>query len=193
MFTEPFIQDKLNKEAGWIEVITGPMFSGKTEELMRRVRRARIANQNIEIFKPEIDSRYDKVKVVSHDESSMESKVVKSPIKILDQSSKAEVVAIDEIQFFDLEIIEITKELANNGKRVIVAGLDKDYLGKPFGPVPGLMTTSEFVTKLHAICVKCGGLASFSFRVKPSSEKILLGATEEYEARCRNCFYAENA
>lgn len=192
MFTEPFIQDKRKEEAGWIEVITGPMFSGKTEELMRRIRRAKIANQKIEIFKPEIDSRYDKIKVVSHDESSMESKVINDTKKILELSSEAEVVAIDEIQFFDLAIIDVTKELANNGKRVIVAGLDKDYLGNPFGPVPGLMSTSEFVTKLHAICVKCGGLASFSFRVKSSGEKILLGASEEYEARCRNCFYAGN-
>jgi thymidine kinase len=192
MFTEPFIQESTLPNSGWIEVITGPMFSGKTEELMRRVRRAKFANQDIELIKPKVDSRYDKNHVVSHDESSMPSTVVESSFEILEKAIHAEVVAIDEIQFFDDDILNVSKALADKGKRVIVAGLDKDYLGMPFGPIPQLMATAEFVTKLHAICVQCGSLASFSFRVKNSDKKIMLGAKNEYEARCRSCFNKES-
>ncbi len=188
MFTEPFIQDRKVKNSGWIEVICGPMFSGKTEELMRRLRRAKIAQQNIELFKPSLDKRYHEKKVVSHDDTEMDSKVIENEKDILLLSEKAEVVAIDEAQFFDPIIIEIIKEIANNGKRVIVAGLDKDYMGRPFGPMPELLATAEFITKLHAICVSCGSLASFSYRIKNSDNTVMLGASNEYQARCRACF-----
>ena len=153
MFIEPFFQDSEVKNSGWIEVISGPMFSGKTEELMRRLRRAKIAQQKIELFKPSVDKRYHEKKVVSHDESEMESIVIDNEMDILDYASKAEVIAIDEAQFFKKIIVEIIRKLADSGARVIVAGLDKDYLGRPFGPMQELLATAEFVTNLHAICV----------------------------------------
>lgn len=188
MFTEPFVQEREMPKSGWAELICGPMFSGKTEELMRRLRRAEIAGQKITLFKPSIDTRYDKEKVVSHDSSSMQSMVISSPEELLKNAGDSEVIGIDEIQFFNEEIVAVVNEIADSGKRVIMAGLDKDYLGVPFGPVPGLMATSEFVTKLHAICMVCGGLASFSYRLADSDSKIELGAGKEYQARCRKCF-----
>lgn len=188
MFTEPFIQDSEIKNSGWIEVVSGPMFSGKTEELMRRLRRAKIAQQEIELFKPSLDKRYHDKMVVSHDESEMESTVIEKEEDILNYSKNAQVIAIDEAQFFKPELVDIIKVIADGGKRVIVAGLDKDYLGRPFGPMPELLATSEFITKLHAICVKCGSLASFSYRLKSSESTVMLGAREEYQARCRACF-----
>jgi thymidine kinase len=188
MFTEPFIQESDIKNSGWIEVISGPMFSGKTEELMRRLRRAKIANQKIELFKPSLDKRYHNKKVVSHDDSEMESQALDNASQILGLVKNAEVVAIDEVQFFDEDIFKVARQIADSGVRVILAGLDKDYLGMPFGPMPQLMAGAEFVTKLHAICMKCGSLASFSYRLKASEEKILLGAKDEYQARCRKCF-----
>ena len=188
MFTEPFFQDSEVANSGWVEVVSGPMFSGKTEELMRRLRRAKIAQQKIELFKPSLDKRYHEKKVVSHDESEMESIVIENENDILKLSKDAQVIAIDEAQFFSDEIIDIIKTIADKGKRVIVAGLDKDYMGKPFGPMPQLMANAEFITKLHAICVRCGSLASFSYRIKKSKKTVMLGATEEYQARCRACF-----
>ncbi|MEQ8517838.1 MAG: thymidine kinase [Cytophagales bacterium] len=188
MFTEPFFQDSEISNSGWVEVVSGPMFSGKTEELMRRLRRAKIAQQKIELFKPSLDKRYHEKKVVSHDESEMESIVIENENDILKLSKDAQVIAIDEAQFFSNEIIDIIKTIADKGKRVIVAGLDKDYMGKPFGPMPQLMANAEFITKLHAICVRCGSLASFSYRIKKSKKTVMLGATEEYQARCRACF-----
>ncbi len=192
MFTEPFVQDSDLKSSGWIEVISGPMFSGKTEELMRRLRRAMIANQKIELYKPAIDDRFHKQNVVSHDETEMESITILNASEILKRTKDADVLAIDEVQFFDDNLIEIVVEIANRGTRVILAGLDKDYQAQPFGPMPKLMAVSEFVTKLHAICMKCGGLASFSFRIKDSNEKVMLGAKNEYQARCRKCFYSDH-
>lgn len=188
MFTEPFFQDSEVANSGWVEVVSGPMFSGKTEELMRRLRRAKIAQQKIELFKPSLDKRYHEKKVVSHDESEMESIVIENENDILKLSKDAQVIAIDEAQFFSDEIIDIIKTIADKGKRVIVAGLDKDYMGKPFGPMPQLMANAEFITKLHAICVRCGSLASFSYRIKKSKKTVMLGASEEYQARCRACF-----
>lgn len=188
MFTEPFIRNTDAKHSGWIEVISGPMFSGKTEELMRRLRRAKIAQQKIELFKPAFDTRYHEQKVVSHDESEMESHVVKEAGEILNLAYCKEVIGIDEAQFFDESMVNVIKKIADKGLRVIVAGLDKDYKGDPFGIMPQLLATAEFVTKLHAICVVCGAPASFSYRVNASQQTFLLGAKSEYQARCRNCF-----
>ncbi len=188
MFTEPFFQDSEIANSGWVEVVSGPMFSGKTEELMRRLRRAKIAQQRIELFKPSLDKRYHEKNVVSHDESAMESIVIENEKDILKLSKDAQVIAIDEAQFFSQNIIAIIKTIADEGKRVIVAGLDKDYKGNPFGPMPQLMANAEFVTKLHAICVRCGSLASFSYRIKNSNKTVMLGASDEYQARCRACF-----
>ncbi len=191
MFVEPhlgrFGQGK-NNRTGWIEVICGSMFSGKTEELIRRLKRAQIAKQKIEIFKPAIDTRYHHQDVVSHDANSIRSTPIYSPHEIILLSGNCEVVGIDEAQFFDEGILDVCISLANTGKRVIVAGLDMDFQGKPFGCVPALMAAAEFVTKVHAICAVCGSVASFSFRLVPSKEKVLLGETESYEARCRRCY-----
>jgi thymidine kinase len=188
MFTEPFIRNTDTKHSGWTEVICGPMFSGKTEELMRRLRRAKIAQQKIELFKPAFDTRYHEKKVVSHDASEMESRVIKEPEEILSLAYGKEVIGIDEAQFFDESITGIVRKIADKGLRVIVAGLDKDYTGAPFGAMPQLLAEAEFVTKLHAICVECGAPASFSYRVDESQQTFLLGAKNEYQARCRNCF-----
>jgi len=170
---------------GWIEVICGSMFSGKTEELIRRLKRAKFANQRIEIFKPMIDKRYDDQKVVSHDENFIHSTPVQSAAEILKLVKDAEVVAVDEAQFFDMELPNVCNELANRGIRVIVAGLDMDFLGKPFGPMPNMLAIAEYVTKVHAICVRSGNLAHFSHRLVPNESLVHLGEKESYEPLSR--------
>ena len=182
-----------NKRRGWIEVVCGSMFSGKTEELIRRLRRAQFAKQRVEIFKPAIDKRYHKENVVSHDSNSIRSTPVESSQSILLLSSDIEVIGIDEAQFFDNELVNVCNELANQGIRVIVAGLDMDFRGFPFGPIPGLMAAAEYVTKVHAICVVCGNFANHSHRLDLSNESlVLLGETETYQPLCRDCFYERN-
>ena len=177
---------------GWIEVICGSMFSGKTEELLRRVRRAKIAKQKIKIFKPKKDVRYDKKKVISHDQNSIKSKPVSDSRKIIKLSEKFEVIGIDEAQFFDDSIVEVCNELANQGKRVIVSGLDMDYTGKPFGPMPNLLAIAEYVTKVHAVCSKSGKMASYTHRIVESDDLILLGDTKKYQALSRKEFIKSN-
>ena len=174
--------------SGWIEVICGSMFSGKTEELIRRLNRAKIAKQTVEIFKPKIDKRYHPEDVVSHDDRIIRSTPVEYPSDIILLSGNCDVVGIDEAQFFDESLTSVTRNLADSGKRVILAGLDMDFEGKPFEPVPSIMSIAEFVTKVHAICAQCGGLASYSYRLLDSKEKVLVGEKGEYEARCRKCF-----
>lgn len=173
---------------GWIEVICGPMFSGKTEELIRRMRRAQIAKQRVAIFKPHIDDRYDSKNIVSHTKMALESHVVQDAKEIINLSVEAQVVGIDEAQFFDETIIHIAKRLANGGKRVIVAGLDKDYMARPFGSMPHLMLEAEYVTKVLSICMKCGNPANFSQRLSHDSGQVVVGETDKYEARCRRCY-----
>lgn len=173
---------------GRIEVICGSMFSGKTEELIRRLKRAKFARQRVEIYKPAIDTRYSDENVVSHDANSIPSTPVDSARSILMLASGAQVVGIDEAQFFDDALPEVCNELANAGKRVIIAGLDMDYRGEPFGPMPALMAIAEDVTKVHAICVRCGNLAYVSHRIVDGDSRVLLGEKEEYEPICRNCF-----
>lgn len=175
-------------KSGWIEVITGCMFSGKTEELIRRINRALIAHQKVKIVKPKIDQRYHPTHVVSHNEKTIDSIAVSSADDILDLAKDYEVIAIDEAQFFDEGIVAVCNQLANEGKRVIVAGLDMDFEGKPFGPMPNLMAIAEYVTKLHAICTKTGDLASFSFRLTNDADKVKLGNQDIYEARSRSSF-----
>ncbi len=177
-----------SERTGWIEVICGSMFSGKTEELIRRLNRAKIAQQKVEIFKPAIDTRYDEEDVVSHDATAVKSTPVENAEQILFYSEYFEVVGIDEAQFFGEELVPVCNELANQGKRVIVAGLDMDYTGKPFGPIPLLMATAEYVTKVHAICIKCGNLAHYSHRKAADDNLVLLGETDSYEPLCRKCF-----
>ncbi len=174
---------------GWIEVICGSMFSGKTEELIRRLKRARIAKQKVEIFKPGVDIRYDVADVVSHDENSIPSTPVESASQILLMTNDVDVVGIDEAQFFDSELTGVCNTLANQGIRVIVAGLDMDYLGNPFGPIPSLLAIAEDVTKVHAVCMNCGDLASYSHRTIHNDQLVLLGEKESYEPLCRRCFY----
>jgi thymidine kinase len=173
--------------AGWLEVICGSMFSGKTEELIRKLNRAKIAKQKVEIFKPAIDTRYHEVDVVSHNANAIRSTPVQSAAEILLLSGDSQVIGIDEAQFFDDGLVEVCTKLADSGKRVIVAGLDMDFQGKPFGPMPQLMAIAEYVTKVHAICVVCGEIASYSFRKTNHSSQVMLGETESYEARCRKC------
>ena len=176
------------RDAGWIEVICGSMFSGKTEELIRRIRRAQIAKMDTIIFKPKVDDRYSPEHIVSHNQMKLTSKIVETSDEILTQSQKAEVVAIDEAQFFDEDIVEICKILAKQKKRVIVAGLDTDYRGEPFGPMPNLICEADYVDKLRAICVKCGNPATYTQRTSKDSERVVIGETDIYEARCRNCY-----
>ena len=173
---------------GWIEVVCGSMFSGKTEELIRRLKRAKIAKQKVEIFKPKIDVRYSVEEVVSHDENVIHSTPVDTASNILLMVSDVDVVGIDEAQFFDSAIVDVCNSLANSGVRVIVAGLDMDFLGKPFGPMPALLAAAEYVTKVHAICMKCGNLAYVSHRIVKNDKLILLGETDNYEPLCRSCF-----
>lgn len=185
-----FLEHPYNRQnrRGWIEVIVGSMFSGKTEELIRRLKRAKIARQKVEIFKPEIDKRYHEAHVVSHDENAISSTPVQSASQILLYVNDADVVGIDEAQFFDDQLPDVCNSLANNGVRVIVAGLDMDYLGKPFGPIPALMAIAEYVTKVHAICIECGNLAQHSHRKSADQHLVLLGEKESYEPLCRVCF-----
>ena len=186
MFLERSVNQANN--IGWIEVICGSMFSGKTEELLRRVKRAKLAKQKIKIFKPKQDVRYSKKKVTSHDNNSIKSKPIDSPSKILIVAEKFDVIGIDEAQFFDENIVEVCNKLADSGKRVIVAGLDMDYMGKPFGPMPNLLAVAEYVTKVHAICTRSGKMASYTHRIAKSDELILLGDTRKYEALSRKEF-----
>ena len=176
-------------DVGWIEVICGPMFSGKTEELIRRLKRTKYAGQHLQIFKPRIDDRYREDSIVSHDESELPSTGVESVADIRDRlDPSVEVVGIDELQFFDREIVELCADLANEGCRVITAGLDQDYRGRPFEPLPTLLAVAEYVTKLSAICVRCGSPANHSYRLADDPQQVLVGSNDEYEARCRRCF-----
>jgi len=186
MFLE--IKNDSGFRRGWIEVICGSMFSGKTEELIRRLKRARISRQKVEIFKPAVDIRYDIENVVSHDANYIASSPVESSTQILLLASDVDVVGIDEAQFFDAELPSVCNQLANNGIRVIVAGLDMDYTGKPFGPIPALLSTAEYVTKVHAICIQCGNLAQYSHRIAGGSRLVELGEKDSYEPLCRSCF-----
>ncbi len=185
-----FLENTINhsKQSGWMEVICGSMFSGKTEELIRRLRRAEMAGQNVEIFKPKIDIRYSEDDVVSHNNNSIRSTAVESPSEILLLGSACDVVAIDEAQFFDDSIVDVSNQLANNGIRVVIAGLDMDFMGRPFGPMPALMATAEYVTKVHAICRKTGNLANYSMRTKGNRDLVQLGETDSYEAVSRRVF-----
>lgn len=186
MFLEKDLSGQRQK--GWIEVICGSMFSGKTEELIRRLNRAKIARQRVEIFKPSIDIRYSDVEVVSHNENVIRSTPVDTASNILLLTGDVDVIGIDETQFFDMAIVEVCQKLADMGIRVIVAGLDMDFKGKPFGPMPQLMATAEYVTKVHAICMRCGGLATFSHRLTLEEKLVVLGEKNEYEPLCRECF-----
>lgn len=185
-----FIERELNREkrTGSIEVICGSMFSGKTEELIRRIKRAKIARQKVEIFKPAIDVRFSTMEVVSHDENTIRSTPVENSSNILLLAADVDVVGIDEAQFFDKHIIDVAVTLANQGIRVIVAGLDMDFRGNPFGPIPGLMAVADYITKVHAICVRCGNIAQFSHRLTETEQVVLLGEKDIYEPLCRRCF-----
>ena len=188
-----FLENTINhaKQSGWMEVICGSMFSGKTEELIRRLRRAEMAGQKVEIFKPKIDTRYDEEEVVSHNHNKIRSTPVESSNEILLLGSTCDVVGIDEAQFFDDGIVEVSNQLANNGIRVVIAGLDMDFLGRPFGPMPFLMATAEYVTKVHAICKTTGNLANYSMRTSNSKDLVQLGETDSYEAVSRRIFIEE--
>ena len=187
MFLENTVNHK--EQFGWIEVICGSMFSGKTEELIRRLKRAKFAKQKVEIFKPSIDIRYNEEMVVSHDSNEIRSSPVPAAANIRLLADGCDVVGIDEAQFFDDEIVSVCNDLANKGIRVIVAGLDMDFKGNPFGPMPNLMATAEYVTKVHAVCTRTGNLAQYSYRKTPSEDLVLLGETEEYEPLSRAAFY----
>ena len=188
-----FLENTINhaKQSGWMEVICGSMFSGKTEELIRRLRRAEMAGQQVEIFKPKLDNRYADEEVVSHNQNKIKSTPVETPDEILLLGSNCDVVGIDEAQFFDESIVEVANQLANNGVRVVIAGLDMDYMGRPFGPMPNLMATAEYVTKVHAICKRTGNLANYSMRTSGSDDLVQLGETDSYEAVSRKVFTEE--
>lgn len=189
-----FLENTINhsKQSGWMEVICGSMFSGKTEELIRRLRRAEMAGQNVEIFKPKIDVRYDETEVVSHNYNKIRSTPVETSSEVLLLGSNCDVVGIDEAQFFDEHIVEVANTLANNGVRVVIAGLDMDFMGRPFGPMPFLMATAEYVTKVHAICKKTGNLANYSMRISDNKDLVQIGETESYNAVSRKVFVEEN-
>ncbi len=187
MFLENTVNHK--EQFGWIEVISGSMFSGKTEELIRRLKRAQFAKQKVEIFKPSIDTRYDDEKVVSHNANEIHSTPVPSSANIRLLASDCDVVGIDEAQFFDDEIVAVCNDLANSGKRVIVAGLDMDFKGNPFGPMPALMATAEYVTKVHAVCTRTGNLANYSYRKAKNDNLVMLGETDEYEPLSRAAYF----
>ncbi|MBN9311751.1 MAG: thymidine kinase [Chryseobacterium sp. 39-10] len=188
-----FLENTINhaKQSGWMEVICGSMFSGKTEELIRRLRRAEMAGQNVEIFKPKLDTRYAEEEVVSHNHNKIRSTPVESPNEILLLGSTCDVVGIDEAQFFDESIVDVANQLANSGVRVVIAGLDMDFRGRPFGPMPNLMATAEYVTKVHAICKRTGNLANYSMRTTASTDLVELGETDSYEAVSRKVFNEE--
>ena len=183
-----YTRDEQGRRRGWIEVVAGSMFSGKTEELIRRLRRATIARQRVALFKPAIDTRYDATAVVSHDATAMPSTVITAPEQMLLLVGEADVVGIDEAQFFGPELVAVVEQLARDGRRVVVAGLDQDFLGRPFEPVPQLMAVAEHVTKLHAVCVRCGAPANHSQRLVGDGARVLVGEKEAYEPRCRTCF-----
>ncbi len=189
MFLEPGFR---GQRSGWIEVICGSMFSGKTEELIRRLKRARIANQKVATYKPATDVRYSEVSVVSHDENVVDSTPVKSSIEILKDLAEYKVIGIDEAQFFDDKLPQVCEQLALKGIRVIVAGLDMDFRGKPFGPMPEILSIAEYVTKVHAICPHCGSLATHSYRLSQDESTVLLGEKDKYEPRCRICYSMGN-
>lgn len=188
----PTIHDS-PKSVGWIEVIAGCMFSGKTEELIRRIRRAQIAKLNVAIFKPKIDNRYSSDHIVSHSDSKLLSTVVETSADILRLAGDAQVVGIDEGQFFDMGIVDVAEKLADQGKRVVIAGLDQDYRGKPFEPMPQLLAVAEYITKTLAICVVCGNPADRTQRTTDANERVLVGAKDSYEARCRRCYVPPKA
>ena len=185
MFLEPHFRGQRN---GWIEIVCGSMFSGKTEELIRRLKRAKIANQRVLVVKPEIDERFDKEKVISHDESAMDAVPIKNAAQLLEFADKYDVIGIDEAQFFDMPLVEVSQNLALKGVRIIIAGLDLDYKGVPFGPMPHLLAVAEYITKVHAICVHCGNLATHSYRKISNDAQIMIGEKNEYEPRCRTCY-----
>lgn len=189
MFLEPAFR---GQRSGWIEVVCGSMFSGKTEELIRRLKRAKIANQKVEIYKPSKDVRYDEKNVVSHDANTILSKPIKHSSQILDCINDVQVVGIDEVQFFDEELPAVCEKLALKGIRVICAGLDMDFKGRPFGPMPHLLSIAEYITKLHAICHHCGSLATYSYRLADNEDTVVLGEKDQYEARCRICYHMGN-
>jgi len=189
MFLEPSFR---GQRSGWIEVICGSMFSGKTEELIRRVKRARIANQKVLIFKPKKDIRYGTDVVVSHDDNKFESIPVEASLEILDNIGDANVIGIDEAQFFDADLPAVCQKLAIRGSRVIIAGLDMDFRGVPFGPIPNLLAVAEYITKVHAICPHCGNLATHSYRLSSETETVVLGEKDKYEPRCRVCYEMGN-
>ena len=176
------------KKSGWIEVICGPMFSGKTEELIRRLVRAQFAKQRVSIFKPGTDNRYSDDYIVSHNQRKIKSIQVKSSNELLKFLDKADVFGIDEAQFFDAHIIQVCQEIAKKGKRVVIAGLEKDFMAEPFGPMPELLVDAEYITKVNAICMVCGDPANFSQRITNEINQVVVGESDKYEARCRNCF-----
>ncbi|MFA8300462.1 MAG: thymidine kinase [Hyphomicrobiales bacterium] len=190
MFLEKDIRSK--KKSGWIEVICGSMFSGKTEELIRRLKRARISKQKVEIFKPKIDTRYHEDDVVSHDSNIIKSTPVESAEQILLYVEDVDVIGIDEAQFFDEGLLDVVNKLADRGIRVVVAGLDMDFQRNPFGVMPALMSAAEYVTKVHAICIECGALAQYSNRTVTNEKQVMLGETESYEPLCRSCYLEKN-
>jgi len=185
MFLEPNFR---GQRSGWIEVICGSMFSGKTEELIRRLNRAKIANQRVQIFKPKQDNRYDDNAVVSHNENAIASKAISSSLDILDYDQEVRVIGIDEAQFFDKQLTKVCEKLAIKGIRVVVAGLDMDFRGEPFGPIPDLLAVAEYITKVHAICPHCGSLATHSYRLSEEEETVIIGEKDKYEPRCRICY-----
>lgn len=189
MFLEPSFRAQ---RSGWIEVICGSMFSGKTEELIRRLNRAKIANQRVQIFKPQKDKRYSDNAVVSHNENALDSLPVEFSHDIYDHIHDVNVVGIDEAQFFDLDLVGVCEKLAMKGIRVVVAGLDMDFRGRPFGPIPHLLAVAEYITKVHAICPHCGSLATHSYRLSDESETVVLGEKDKYEPRCRICYEMGN-
>lgn len=189
MFLEPSFR---GQRSGWIEVICGSMFSGKTEELIRRLKRARIANQKVQIFKPSQDTRYDVMNVVSHDENVIDSLPIKNSIDIFEFAKDVNVIGIDEAQFFDDRLPDVCQKLAIKGARVIIAGLDMDFKGRPFGPMPNLLAVAEYITKVHAICPHCGNLATHSYRLGSEQDTVVLGEKDKYEPRCRVCYEMGN-
>jgi thymidine kinase len=189
MFLEPHFK---GQRSGWIEVICGSMFSGKTEELIRRLKRARFANQRVEIYKPKVDTRYDDVKVVSHDANAILAAPVEHSSQLLEKTEGVNVVGIDEAQFFDMELPDVCQKLAMRGVRVIVAGLDMDFRGMPFGPIPNLLAVAEYIMKVHAICIHCGNLATHSYRKIADGQQVVLGEKDAYEPRCRTCYSMGN-
>ncbi len=189
MFLEPNFR---GQRSGWIEVVCGSMFSGKTEELIRRLKRAKIANQKTAIFKPKKDTRYDEKNVVSHDDNAILSIPIERSVDMFEHVHDVNVIGVDEAQFFDMDLPEVCQKLAIKGIRVVVAGLDMDFLGKPFGPIPTLLAVAEYITKVHAICPHCGSLATHSYRLSSEKKQVLLGEKDKYEPRCRICYEMGN-